>query len=108
MSRFCNRNRFGQSRLGVHNVFHISILKKYVHDPSHIICFDDIKVGENVTFYERPVKVLGYEVKKLRNKEIPIVKIQWGHHNEGDATWELESEMREKFPELFEDQSTLL
>ena len=79
------------------------MLRKYVHDPSHIINFEDIEVGENVTFYERPAKVLAYEVKKLRNKEIPIVKIQWSQHDEGDASWELESEMREKFPELFSD-----
>ena len=41
------------------------------------------------------------EVKKLINKEIQLVKIQWKHHDEGEASWELESEVREKFLYLF-------
>ena len=46
-------------------------------------------------------QVLDGEVKKLINKESLLVKIQWKHHDEGEASWELESEMREKFPFLF-------
>ena len=46
-------------------------------------------------------RVLDREKNKLRNKEIPLVKIQWKHHDEGEALWELESEVREKFPYLF-------
>jgi len=65
--------------------------------------FEDIKIGEDVTFYERPVKVLGHGTKKLKNKEIPLVKVQWSHHDKGNASWELELEMWEKFPELFTD-----
>ena len=88
---------------GVHNVFHIGMFKKYVRDPMHIIDYNDIEVSENATFHERPVKILDYEVKKLRNKEIPLVKVQWSHHGKGDASWELEAEMREKFPKLFQN-----
>ena len=87
----------------VHNVFHICMLKKYIRDPTHVINFDDIEVEENVTFREKPTKILDREIKRLRNKEIPLVKIQWSHHDEGDASWELETEMQEKFPELFND-----
>ena len=50
---------------------------------------------------EGPVRVLDREVKKLRNKEIPLVKIQWKHQDRDEVSWELELEMREKFPFLF-------
>ena len=72
-----------------------------MYEPSHKINFKDIKVNDNMTYNEGPVKILKQGVKKLRTKEIPIVKVQWKHHNERDASWELELEMRKKFPYLF-------
>ena len=67
----------------VHNIFHVSMLKKCVHNPKNEINFEDIKVNNNVTYNEGPVWVLDRKVKKLRDKEIPLVKIQWKHHDEG-------------------------
>ena len=61
---------------GMHNVFHISMLRRIVHDLSHKINFKDIEVNDNVTYNEGPVKILERGVKKLRTKEIPIVKVQ--------------------------------
>ena len=86
---------------GVHNVFYISMLRKCAHNPDHEIDFNDIEVNNNITFNEGPVRILDRGVKKLRNKEIPLVKVQSKHHDEGEASWELESEMCEKFPFLF-------
>ena len=86
---------------GVHNVFHISMLRKCAHNPEHEIDFTDVEINDNVSYNERPVRILDHGVKKLRTKEIPLVKIQWKHHDEGEDSWELESEMRQKFPELF-------
>ena len=85
----------------VHNIFHISMLRKCAHNPEHEIDFNDIEVNDNATFNEGPVRILDHGVKKLRNKEIPLVKVQWKHHDEGEASWELESEMQEKFSFLF-------
>ena len=78
---------------GVHNVFHISMLRKCAHNPEHEIDFNDIEVSDNTTFNEAPVRILDHGVKKLRNKKSPLVKVQWTHHDEGKASWELESEM---------------
>ena len=86
---------------GVHNVFHISMLQNCAHNPDHEINFEDIEINDNVTFNEGPVQILDHGVTKLRNKEISLVKIQFKHHNKGEASGELESEMREKYPELF-------
>ena len=71
---------------GVHNVFHVSMLRRCAHNPTHEIDFLDIEVNNNVTYNEEPVRVLDREVKKIRNKEILLVKIQWKHHDEGEAS----------------------
>ena len=80
------------------------MLKEYHQGATpHVIDFQDIKVNNNASYTERPVQILGRETKKLRNKEIQLVKVQWNHHNIEEASWELEFVMREKYPELFQD-----
>ncbi|KAK2452021.1 putative mitochondrial protein [Trifolium repens] len=86
----------------LHNVFHISQLRKYVPDPTHVIEVDDIQVRENLTVEAIPLRIEGREVKKLRNKEIASVKVVWGGPAAESATWELEDEMRKSYPELFQ------
>jgi hypothetical protein len=85
----------------LHNVFHISQLRKYVPDSTHVIEVDDIQVRENLTVETIPLRIEGREVKKLRNKEIASVKVVWGGPVGESATWELEDEMRKSYPELF-------
>ena len=83
------------------NVFHVSMLRKYIRDSTHVIDYQDIEVNENATFDERPVRILDRGIKTLRTKEIPLVKVQWKHHDENEASWELESEIQAKYPALF-------
>ncbi|XP_071905696.1 uncharacterized protein [Coffea arabica] len=85
----------------VHDVFHVSMLKKYYSDPSHVLPLEGIEVDETLTYEEGPVKILEREVKEMRNKEIPLVKILWKNHGLEEATWEWEEEMQKKYPDLF-------
>ena len=85
----------------LHDVFHVSQLRKYVSDPSHVIPSDDVQVRNNLTVETLPVRIEGREVKKLRGKEIPFVKVVWGGATGEILTWELESKMLESYPELF-------
>ena len=86
----------------LHDVFHVSQLRKYVPDPSHVIKLDDVEVRENLTVETMPVRIEDHEVKVLRGKEIKLVKVIWLGAGGESATWELESKMRESFPELFD------
>ncbi|KAL0541388.1 hypothetical protein IC582_021430 [Cucumis melo] len=86
----------------VHDVFHVSMLRKYVSDPSHVVDYEPLEIDENLSYTERPVEVLAREVKTLRNKEIPLVKVLWRNHRVEEATWEREDDMRSRYPELFE------
>lgn len=87
---------------GIHDVFHVSMLRKYVRDVSHVIDFSDLKLAKDITYSEEPVRVLDRSIKKLRTKDVPLVKIQWNHHDENEASWELEAEMKKKHPQLFD------
>ncbi|KAL0553939.1 hypothetical protein IC582_007843 [Cucumis melo] len=87
----------------VHDVFHVSMLRKYVPDPSHVVDYEPLEIDENLSYVEQPVEVLAREVKTLRNKEIPLVKVLWRNHRVEEATWEREDDMRSRYPELFEE-----
>ncbi|XP_073222472.1 uncharacterized protein [Cicer arietinum] len=85
----------------LHDVFHVSQLRKYIADPSHIIAPDDIQLKENFTFEVPPISIADRTTKHLRGKEIPLVKVIW-NQTTGDATWELEEKIRELYPYLLE------
>ncbi|KAA0041238.1 pol protein [Cucumis melo var. makuwa] len=87
----------------VHDVFHVSMLRKYVPDPSHIVDYEPLEIDENLSYTEQPIEVLAREVKMLRNREIPFVKVLWRNHRVEEATWEREDDMRSRYPELFEE-----
>ena len=82
-------------------VFYVSILSKYIHDATYVIDFNDIEVNGNSTYYERPVQILDFGSRELRNKEIPLVKVRLNYHNVEEASWELEYEICEKYLKLF-------
>ena len=85
----------------VHDVFHVSMLRKYEPDPSHVLQWTDIDLVADVSFKERPVQILDSREQVLRGKTIPLVKVLWSHHGVEEATWEREAEMRDKYPDLF-------
>ncbi|KAK6152942.1 hypothetical protein DH2020_012581 [Rehmannia glutinosa] len=84
----------------IHNIFHVSMLKKYVPDPSHVIQPQTVQIREDMSYEEKPVEIVDREVKKLRNKYIPLVKVIWRNQRVEEATWEREEDMRQKYPEL--------
>jgi len=87
----------------VHNVFHVSMLRKYQPDPSHVLSYDNLPIEVDLSFIEQPVQVLDRKDKTLRNKIIGLVKVLWQHHGNQEVTWEREDEMREKYLHLFSD-----
>ncbi|XP_058753209.1 uncharacterized protein LOC131626411 [Vicia villosa] len=86
----------------LHDVFHVSQLRKYVPDPSHVIHMDDVQVRENLTVETMPIRITDREIKSVRGKDIPLVKVFWTGTTGESMTWEMESKMRDSYPELFE------
>ena len=87
----------------VHNVFHVSMLRKYEPDPSLVLDGVDLGVDEDGSYEKRPVQILDTWEQVLQGKTIPLVKVSWRHHGVEEATRERESEVRSKYPDLFEN-----
>ena len=96
-----------------HDVFHVSMLRKYRSDESHILTVQEVQVQQDFSYDEEPKAIMAHEVKQLRNKQVPLVKVLWQHHGREEATWELEATMRAQYPQLldsgmnFEDEILL-
>ncbi|XP_073020846.1 uncharacterized protein [Primulina eburnea] len=61
---------------GVHNVFHISMLRKYMSNHSHVLNYGTLQLTPNMSYEERPTQTLGRKKRRLRNKVIPMVKVK--------------------------------
>ncbi|KAG8491003.1 hypothetical protein CXB51_014135 [Gossypium anomalum] len=85
----------------IHNIFHLSMLRRYRSDPSHIINPSEVEIQSDLSYEEEPVRILAHEVKELRNKKISLVKVLWLKHGVEEATWELEDTMKDRYPNLF-------
>ena len=70
----------------LHDVFHVSMLRKYRYDESHILPVQDIQVQPDFTFHAEPKVILDREVKQLRYKQASLVKVLWQHHGIEEAT----------------------
>jgi hypothetical protein len=85
----------------VHNVFHVSQLKKCIRVPEEQLPMEELSVQGDLTYTEYPIKILDTLTRVTRNKVIKMCKVQWSHHGEDEATWEREEELRIDFPHLF-------
>jgi hypothetical protein len=84
----------------VHNVFHVSQLKKCLRVPEEQVPLGNIELEKNLTYKERPIKVLEEAERQTRRKTFKFYKVQWSNYSEDEATWEQEDSLRAEFPEL--------
>jgi hypothetical protein len=87
--------------MNVHNVFHVSLLKKYVHDPNHVIDWNLIWVELEGDFQVQLVCILERNFKFLQNRVTELVQVQWTYCNHEDDTWKYEDSMWEEYSQLF-------
>ncbi|XP_057975431.1 uncharacterized protein LOC131162842 [Malania oleifera] len=87
----------------IHDVFHVSMLRRYVLDPSHVISYELLEIRDTMAYREVPVQILDRKIQELRTKDIPLVKVLWRNHVIKEASWELEMEIRQKYPQLFSE-----
>ena len=88
----------------VHDVFHVSQLRKSVSNPEKQVSHENIDVQPNLTYKERPIKILEESERRTRQKTTKFFKVQWSNHTEDEATWEREDFLQAEYPHLFEDQ----
>ncbi|XP_021734164.1 uncharacterized protein LOC110700888 [Chenopodium quinoa] len=95
-------------RSKVHDVFHVSQLRRYIPDKSHVLRHETIELDQSLTYEERPVKILDSKLRSTRNKNVKIIKLLWSNQEYEEATWEAEDEMKKKYQDLFQITSILL
>ncbi|WVZ81487.1 hypothetical protein U9M48_028860 [Paspalum notatum var. saurae] len=86
---------------GIHNVFHVSQLKKCLRVPEEQAPLEGLVVQEDLTYTEHPVKILETSERVTRNRRVKMCRVQWKHHTEDEATWEREEELRATYRGLF-------
>jgi hypothetical protein len=90
--------------LSVHDMFHVSQLKKWLWVLEEQVPLEDLVTGEDLTYHEFRIKVLETSKKVTRNKTIKMCKVQWSHHTE-EATWEWEEDLKVEFLDFFVSSS---
>ena len=93
---------FPECLSGVHDVFHVSQLKKCLRVSEEQIPLEELIVKEDLTYEEFPVKILEMTQRVMRSRVIKICKVQWNRYTEDEATWEREEDLRKTYPQLFE------
>ncbi|WVZ80598.1 hypothetical protein U9M48_028058 [Paspalum notatum var. saurae] len=82
----------------VHDVFHVSQLKKCLRVPEEVIDTSQIQIQPDLTYQEQPIKILDQKQRATRRRTINFYKVQWSNHSEEEATWEQEEFLRTKYP----------
>ena len=70
---------FPPSLSSIHEVFHVSMLRKYTSDPTHIVDWGELVVDADETFEEGPVRIMDSREKVLRGKTVRFVNVLWRH-----------------------------
>src|SRR5438034_2996569 len=81
-------------------VFHVSQLKKCLRVPTEAVEIEAIRLELDLTYEERPIKILDQKERATRRRAIKSSKIQWSNHSEEEATWETEDYLRTHYPEF--------
>jgi hypothetical protein len=85
---------------GVHNVFHVSKLKRCLKSLADIVIEDTIPLEPDLTYKVYPIKVLDQQDRVTHNKTTQFYKIQWNDHSKDEATWEQEEFLQFNYPEF--------
>ena len=90
----------------VHNVFHVSQLRKGVHEPAtEIINESNAWLEPDLSLVEHPMRILDINERKTRRHTVKMYKIQWSHHTEDEATWETEHYLNTKYPGFLQSRN---
>ncbi|GKA51244.1 putative reverse transcriptase domain-containing protein [Tanacetum coccineum] len=100
--------RLPQELSSIHDTFHVSNLKKCLADASLQVPLEEIEIDEKLRCVKEPVEIIDREVKKLKRKRIPIVKVRWNSQRGAEFTWEREDEFKTKYPHLFATTSSAI
>nr|GEU85498.1 putative reverse transcriptase domain-containing protein [Tanacetum cinerariifolium] len=90
-----------QDHVGIHDMFHVSNLKKCLADVNWHVPLEEFKIDDKLYFVEEPTEIMDRKVKKLKRSQIPVVKVRWNFWRGLELTWKRKDKMKHKYPQLF-------
>ena len=88
--------------LSVHNIFHVSQLRKCLCVPTKIVDMENVQLEPNLVYPEYPIKIVDHKTRVTRNQTSDFYNVQRSNHSEREAIWEMEEFVRAKCPELLQ------
>jgi len=86
----------------VHNIFHVSQLRKCLRVPEKVIDIEKLQLDPDLVYPEQPIKIVDFKTWVTRNQTSNFYKVRWSNHSEREATWETEEFLKSKYPELLQ------
>ena len=86
----------------VHNIYHVSQLRKCLRVPEKVIDVEKFQLEPNLVYSEQPIKIVDFKTRVTRNQTSNFYKVQWSNHSEREATWETEEFLKSKCPALLQ------
>nr|GEW27408.1 putative reverse transcriptase domain-containing protein [Tanacetum cinerariifolium] len=90
----------------IHDTFHVSNLNKCLAESDIQVPLEEIEIDENLRFVKEPIKNVAHDVKKLKRRRIPLVKVRWNSRQGAEYTWEQKDQFKTKYPHLFASTSS--
>ena len=85
----------------MHSVFHVPMLKKCTGYPVSLLLIEGLEFDANLSYEEVSVEILDQKVKKMRNKEVALLKVVWKNYLIENVIWEIEADMMSRYPHIF-------
>jgi hypothetical protein len=89
----------------VHDVFHVSQLKKCLRVPEERLLIEELELRGDLTYTEWSIKILETAERVTHRQIIRMCKVQWSHHTEDESMWELKEELKSDYPDHFSNLS---
>ncbi|GJX00377.1 putative reverse transcriptase domain-containing protein [Tanacetum coccineum] len=89
----------------VHHTFHVSNLKKCYADEPLAMSLEGVHIDDTLQFMEEPIEIMEQEIKRLKQRRIPLVKVRWNSWRDPEFTWEREDSFKKKYPHLFTNRA---
>nr|GFB27913.1 putative reverse transcriptase domain-containing protein [Tanacetum cinerariifolium] len=92
----------------VHHTFHVSNLKKCYSDEPSVISLEGVHIDDTLQFVEEPVEIMEREIKRLKQSQIPLVKVRWNSRRGPEFTWECKDSVQEEIPTSLHKQDVVV